>query len=89
MDFQRIQRFPADKEQMALSVPLKPYDGAELLKVILIDSVVPGRIVEMPISGGTVLTGKNGSGKTTFLQLIIDRILSDKSLFQIEKWPHL
>lgn len=69
MDFQRIQQFP-DNEQIALNVPLKPYDGAELLKVILIDSVVPGRIVEMPISGGTVLTGKNGSGKTSFLQLI-------------------
>lgn len=69
MDFQRIQQFP-DNEQIALNVPLKPYDGAELLKVILIDSVVPGRIVKMPISGGTVLTGKNGSGKTSFLQLI-------------------
>ena len=24
-----------------------------------------------------------------FKQLLIDRILSDNSLFQIEKWPHL
>ncbi|MBK1654923.1 hypothetical protein CKO29_09435 [Allochromatium vinosum] len=41
-----------------------------LLKLILIDSYSPGRVVEFPVEGGAVLTGRNGRGKTTLLQLI-------------------
>jgi lambda repressor-like predicted transcriptional regulator len=41
-----------------------------LLKLILIDSYSPGRVVELPVDGGAVLTGRNGRGKTTLLQLI-------------------
>jgi len=69
MDFPQISPI-LDHEQLALSASSKNYEGAELLKIVLIDSVVSGKIVEMPISGGTVLTGRNGSGKTTYLQLI-------------------
>ena len=41
-----------------------------LLKLILIDSYSPGRVVEFPVVGGSVLTGRNGRGKTTLLQLV-------------------
>lgn len=41
-----------------------------LLKLILIDSYSEGRVIEFPVEGGTVLTGRNGRGKTTLLQLI-------------------
>jgi hypothetical protein len=42
----------------------------QLLRLILIDSYSPGRVVELPMDGGAVLTGRNGRGKTTLLQLI-------------------
>ena len=42
----------------------------QLLRLILIDSYSPGRVVEFPVDGGAVLTGRNGRGKTTLLQLI-------------------
>jgi hypothetical protein len=42
----------------------------QLLRLILIDSYSPGRVVEFPMSGGAVLTGRNGRGKTTLLQLV-------------------
>jgi hypothetical protein len=38
--------------------------------LILIDSYSEGRIVELPLDGGVVITGRNGRGKTTLLQLI-------------------
>jgi len=41
-----------------------------LLKLVLIDSYSAGRVVELPVDGGAVLTGRNGRGKTTLLQLI-------------------
>lgn len=41
-----------------------------LLRLILIDAWSPGRIVELPLAGGTVLTGRNGRGKTSLLQLL-------------------
>ncbi|HNI00683.1 MAG TPA: ATP-binding protein, partial [Rhodocyclaceae bacterium] len=41
-----------------------------LLRLILIDAWSPGRIVELPLVGGTVLTGRNGRGKTSLLQLL-------------------
>ena len=41
-----------------------------LLRLILIDSYSPGRVVEFPLEGGAVLTGRNGRGKTTLLQLV-------------------
>jgi hypothetical protein len=41
-----------------------------LLRLILIDSYSPGRVVELPMEGGAVLTGRNGRGKTTLLQLM-------------------
>ncbi|WP_200388656.1 ATP-binding protein [Thiocapsa imhoffii] len=42
----------------------------QLLRLILIDSYSPGRVVEFPLTGGAVLTGRNGRGKTTLLQLV-------------------
>lgn len=42
----------------------------QLQRLVLIDSYSPDRIVELPLSAGTVLTGRNGSGKTSLLQLI-------------------
>lgn len=49
-------------------------DGAQesryqLLRLILVDSYTPGRIVELPLIGGTAITGRNGRGKTSLLQL--------------------
>jgi len=41
-----------------------------LRRLILIDSYSPGRVVEFPLEGGAVLTGRNGRGKTTLLQLV-------------------
>jgi hypothetical protein len=41
-----------------------------LCRLILIDSYSPGRVVEFPVDGGAVLTGRNGRGKTTLLQLV-------------------
>ena len=41
-----------------------------LQRLILIDSYSPSRIVEFPLEGGAVLTGRNGRGKTTLLQLV-------------------
>lgn len=42
----------------------------QLQRLILIDSYSPGRVVEFPMDGGAVLTGRNGRGKTTLLQLV-------------------
>jgi hypothetical protein len=42
----------------------------QLVRLILIDSYSPGRVVEFPLDGGAVLTGRNGRGKTTLLQLL-------------------
>ncbi len=41
-----------------------------LRRLILIDSYTEGRISELPIAGGTAITGRNGRGKTSLLQLI-------------------
>ncbi|HIC7214461.1 ATP-binding protein [Burkholderia stabilis] len=38
--------------------------------MILIDSYTEGRITELPLAGGTAITGRNGRGKTTLLRLI-------------------
>lgn len=45
--------------------------GFSLKRLILIDSLAAGRIVEMPLDGGAVLTGRNGRGKTSMLQLLL------------------
>ena len=42
----------------------------QLLRLILIDSYSPGRVVIFPLEGGAVLTGRNGRGKTSLLQLL-------------------
>ncbi|WP_022952779.1 ATP-binding protein [Leucothrix mucor] len=42
-----------------------------LQRMILVDSLSTGRIVEMPVDGGSVLTGRNGRGKTSLLQLLM------------------
>jgi len=42
----------------------------KLLRLILIDSYSAGRVVAFPLEGGAVLTGRNGRGKTTLLQLV-------------------
>jgi len=41
-----------------------------LLRMILVDSLSSGRIVDMPVDEGAVLTGRNGAGKTSMLQLL-------------------
>lgn len=41
-----------------------------LTRLILIDSYSRGRIVEMNLQGGGVLTGRNGQGKTTLLMIL-------------------
>lgn len=41
-----------------------------LKRVVLIDSYTEGRITELPLTGGTVITGRNGRGKTSLLRLI-------------------
>lgn len=41
-----------------------------LQRVILIDSYTEGRITELPLAGGTAITGRNGRGKTSLLRLI-------------------
>ncbi|MGV8894073.1 MAG: ATP-binding protein [Burkholderiaceae bacterium] len=46
-------------------------DEYALLRLILVDSLSPGRIVELPVDGGAVLTGRNGRGKTSVLQLLL------------------
>lgn len=46
-------------------------DGYTLLRLVLIDSLSPGRIIELPLDGGAVLTGRNGRGKTSLLQLLL------------------
>lgn len=46
-------------------------EGFALLRLVLIDSLSPGRIVELPLTGGAVLTGRNGRGKTSLLQLLL------------------
>ena len=46
-------------------------DGYTLLRLVLIDSLCPGRIIELPLDGGAVLTGRNGRGKTSLLQLLL------------------
>jgi energy-coupling factor transporter ATP-binding protein EcfA2 len=43
---------------------------AKLLRVILIDSLCRGEIVEVKTDDNTCLTGTNGIGKSTFLKLI-------------------
>ena len=43
----------------------------QLLRLILVDSLSTGRIVEMSLDGGAVLTGRNGRGKTSLLQLLL------------------
>lgn len=48
-----------------LSEPFK------LLNVHLVDSLSKGRIQSMGIDGGTVLTGRNGQGKTSLLSAIL------------------
>ncbi len=42
----------------------------QLQRLVLIDSFSPGRVVIFPLEGGAVLTGRNGRGKTSLLQLL-------------------
>ena len=48
-----------------------PQNQFQLLRMILVDSLSNGRIVEMALAGGAVLTGRNGRGKTSLLQLLL------------------
>lgn len=49
----------------------QPINCFRLLRLILIDSLSSGRIVEMALDDGAVLTGRNGRGKTSLLQLLL------------------
>ena len=44
--------------------------GFRLLRLILVDAISPGKIVNFELDGGSVLTGDNGRGKTSYLNLI-------------------
>lgn len=60
----------------SLSSPMEEDDESRrdqflLLRLILVDSLSPGRIVELPLDNGAVLTGRNGRGKTSLLQLLL------------------
>lgn len=59
-----MQDTPSD-----LSLTTTPNDF-RLLRLILIDSLSAGKVVELPLEGGAVLTGRNGRGKTSMLQLL-------------------
>ncbi|MDD2776716.1 MAG: ATP-binding protein [Gallionella sp.] len=59
-----LQDTPSD-----LSLTTPPNDF-RLLRLILIDSLSAGKVVELPLEGGAVLTGRNGRGKTSMLQLL-------------------
>ncbi|GJI93629.1 ATP-binding protein [Duganella caerulea] len=39
-------------------------------RLIMVDSYTAGRITELPLEGGTAITGRNGRGKTSLLKLI-------------------
>lgn len=41
-----------------------------LNRVIMVDSYTAGRITELPLQGGTAITGRNGRGKTSLLKLV-------------------
>ncbi|MCS0591354.1 ATP-binding protein [Massilia norwichensis] len=41
-----------------------------LNKLVMVDSYTTGRITELPLQGGTAITGRNGRGKTSLLKLI-------------------
>ncbi|MHD0644901.1 ATP-binding protein [Pseudomonas aeruginosa] len=56
---------PLLQESLGVSEPFK------LLNVHLVDSLSKGRIQSMGIDGGTVLTGRNGQGKTSLLSAIL------------------
>ena len=64
--------FPSE-HALLLQTPEQTHqpDGFAVLRLILVDSLSPGRIVELPVDGGAVLTGRNGRGKTSLLQLLL------------------
>ncbi|MBG6074081.1 MULTISPECIES: ATP-binding protein [unclassified Polaromonas] len=63
---------PADAGLVPAADTIFPHpEGFALLRLVLIDSLSPGRIVELPLAGGAVLTGRNGRGKTSLLQLLL------------------
>lgn len=43
---------------------------AQLSRIVLIDSINKGNLIELPVDSNTVLLGTNGIGKTTFLKLL-------------------
>lgn len=47
-----------------------PVSHFALNRLIMVDSYTPGRITELPLVGGTAITGRNGRGKTSLLKLI-------------------
>lgn len=47
-----------------------PTNAFRLLRVISIDSYAPGGEVILTVSGGAILTGENGAGKTSLIRLI-------------------
>jgi hypothetical protein len=47
-----------------------PVGRFALNKVVMVDSYTTGRITELPLQGGTAITGRNGRGKTSLLKLI-------------------
>ncbi|MBD8615025.1 ATP-binding protein [Pseudomonas putida] len=57
-----------DESKMVSSSPQTA--GFQLLRVILVDGISPGKIVNFELQGGAVLTGDNGRGKTSYLNLI-------------------
>ncbi|WP_308636158.1 ATP-binding protein [Massilia brevitalea] len=50
--------------------PAEESNRYALTRMVLIDSLSSGRIVDMPVDDGAVLTGRNGAGKTSMLQLL-------------------
>jgi DNA repair exonuclease SbcCD ATPase subunit len=60
-----------DIAHMQTLTPPEIASSFQLLRLILIDSISSGRIVEMALDGGAVLTGRNGRGKTSLLQLLL------------------
>jgi len=47
-----------------------PVSRFALNRVIMVDSYTAGRIMELPLQGGTAITGRNGRGKTSLLKLV-------------------
>lgn len=57
-----------------LAIPVAealPAGEFKLLRALLVDSLSKGRIVDFELDGGAIVTGTNGGGKTSMLQLLL------------------